>query len=106
MLALSVPAHLSRLSDSATRPCYAGPHSPCSPPFAPPAQWQLAPPRIAPQRIAPPCSSASQLLWRSPTSRARASSATAPRLPDADQVGTWPVVRHESSQVPTRSLCT
>jgi hypothetical protein len=28
---------------------------------------------------------ASQLLWRSPTSRARASSATAPRLPDADR---------------------
>src|SRR5580692_2078014 len=28
---------------------------------------------------------ASQLLWRGPTSRARASSATAPRLPDADR---------------------
>src|SRR6266536_2835543 len=37
--------------------------------------------------------------------RARASSATTPRLPDADQVGILPVVRHESSQVPTRSLC-
>src|SRR5262245_32988888 len=33
----------------------------------------------------PPCSSASQLLWRGLTSRARASSATAPRLPDADR---------------------
>ena len=48
---------------------------PWSPPFAPPA----------PQRIAPLCSPASQLLWWSPTSHARASSATAPRLPDADQ---------------------
>ena len=38
------------------------------------------------RRIAPPlCSPASQLLWRSPTSRVRASSATAPRLPDADR---------------------
>src|SRR5215211_931504 len=48
---------------------------PFGPPFAPPA----------PQQIAPLCSSASQLLWRGPTSRARASSATAPRLPDADR---------------------
>src|SRR5258707_12547582 len=106
MLAVCAPAPVTRLRGSASGACFAGPHSPWSPPFAPPAPWQLAPPRIAPQRIAPPCSSASQLLWRSPTSRARASSATAPRLPDADQVGTWPVVRHESSQVPTRSLCT
>src|SRR5208282_1428953 len=42
----------------------------------------LAPP--TPQRIAPPCSSASRLLRRSQTSRVRASSATTPRLPDAD----------------------
>ena len=35
--------------------CFAGSHSPRPPPLAPPA----------PQRIAPPCSSASQLLWRS-----------------------------------------
>src|SRR6185312_280282 len=33
----------------------------------------------------PLCSSASQLLWQSLTSRDRASSATAPRLPDADR---------------------
>jgi hypothetical protein len=60
------------------------PHSPWSPPFAPLAPLQLPPPRIAPQG-APLCSPASQLLWRSPTSHARASSATAPRLPNADQ---------------------
>ena len=37
------------------------------------------------RRGLPLCSPASQLLWRGPTSRARASSATAPRLPDADR---------------------
>jgi hypothetical protein len=41
-----------------------------------------APP--APQRIALPGSSASQHLLRGPTSRVRASSASAPHLPDAD----------------------
>ena len=45
------------------------------PPFAPPA----------PLRSGPLCSSASQLLWQSLTSRDRASPATAPRLPDADR---------------------
>src|SRR2546429_3466928 len=49
------------------------------------APLRLAPPQIAPQRLAPFCSPASQLLWQGPTSRARASSATAPRLPDADR---------------------
>ena len=43
--------------------CFDGAHSPWPRPFAPPT----------PQRIAPLCSSASQLLWRSPTSHARAS---------------------------------
>ena len=75
MLAVCAPAPVTRLPGSASGACFAGPHSPWSPPFAP----------LAPQRIAPRCSPASQLLWRSPTSRARASSATAPRLPDADQ---------------------
>src|SRR5262245_57398022 len=96
MLAVCKPAPVPRLPGTAPGACCAGPHSPRSPPLAPPA----------PQRIAPPCSSASQLLWRSATSHVRTSSATTPRLPDADQVGTWPVVRHEISQVPTRSLCT
>src|SRR5262245_29754586 len=45
------------------------------PPFAPPT----------PLRSRLLCSSASQLLWQSLTSRDRASSATAPRLPDADR---------------------
>ena len=38
----------------------------------------------APRRITPLCSSASLLLRRSQTSRVRASSASTPRLPDAD----------------------
>ena len=50
-------------------------YSPRSPPLAPPA----------PQSMARPCSPASQLLRQGPTSRARASSATAPHLPDADR---------------------
>jgi hypothetical protein len=55
--------------------CFAVPHSPWSPPFAPPA----------PRPVARLCSSVSQLLWRSLTSRVRLSSVMAPRLPDADQ---------------------
>src|SRR5262245_44051249 len=102
--AVCVPASVTRLPGTASGTCCAGPHSPWSPPFAPLPPPQLPPPRIAPQG-APLCSPASQLLWRSPTSHARASSAAAPHLPDADQVGTWPVVRRGISQVPTRSVC-
>jgi hypothetical protein len=69
------PASVTRLCGAESGACAAGPHSPWSPPFAPPT----------PQQLALLCSSASQLLWRSATSRARASSATAPRLPDADR---------------------
>jgi hypothetical protein len=68
-------ASLTRLCGAESGACVAGPHSPWSPPFAPPT----------PQRIAPLCSSASQPQWQSATSRARASSATAPHLPDADR---------------------
>src|SRR6516164_11373130 len=83
-LAVCAPAAVTRLPGSASGTCFAGSHSPWSPPFAPLAPPQLPPPQIAPQG-APLCSPASQLLWRSPTSHARASSATAPHLPDADQ---------------------
>jgi hypothetical protein len=62
--AVCEPASLTRLCGAESGACFAGPHSPWSPPLAPPAP---------------------QLLWRSPTSRARASSATAPHLPDADR---------------------
>src|SRR5437660_3707089 len=72
-VAVSEPTPVSRLSGSESSACLIGPHSPWSPPFAPPT----------PRRIAPLCSSASQLLWQSQTSRVRSSSAMAPRLPDA-----------------------
>ena len=64
MLAACAPAPVTRLPGSESGACFAGSHFPWSPPLAPPT----------PQRIAPPCSPASQLLWRSPTSRTRASS--------------------------------
>src|SRR5439155_22536209 len=70
--------------------CFADPYSPWPPPFAPPT----------PQRIAPLCSSASQLIWRSLTSRTRTSSATAPRLPDANQGSLLPLVRRGISRFP------
>src|SRR3954454_2949907 len=69
------PAPVTRLPGSVPGTCFAGSRSSQSPPFAPPA-----PPPVA--RL---CSLASLLLWRSQTSRVRASSASAPRLPDADQ---------------------
>src|SRR6201981_4238353 len=84
MLAVCAPAPVTRLPSSASGACFAGLHSPWSPPFAPLAPPQLPPPQTAPQG-APLCSPASQLLWRSPTSHARASSATAPRPPHADR---------------------
>ena len=70
--------------------CFADPYSPWPPPFAPPT----------PERIAPLCSSASQLIWRSLTSRTRTSSATAPRLPDANQGSLSPLVRRGISRFP------
>src|SRR6266436_2170992 len=104
--AVCEPASLTRLCGAESGACVAGPHSPWSPPFAPPAPQRLAPPRIAPQRFAQLCSSASQLLWRSATSRVRASSAKAPHLPDADRPSHSTLTAgHEISQLPTRSFC-
>src|SRR6266566_3060829 len=74
-LAVCAPAPVTHLPGSESGACFAGSHSPWPLPFAPPA----------PRRSRPLCSSASQLLWQSLTSRDRASSATAPRLPDADR---------------------
>src|SRR5215475_6389010 len=74
-LTVCAPASVTRLSGSVPAPCFAGSHSPRPPPFAPPA----------PLRPSSLCSSASPLLWQSLTSRDRTSSATAPRLPDADR---------------------
>src|SRR5713226_9367288 len=73
--AVRAPALVPRAPVPVSGACFAGSHSPWPPPFAPPT----------PLRSGPLCSSASQLLWQSLTSRDRASSATAPRLPDADR---------------------
>jgi len=48
------------------------------------------------------CSGRSLVLRTRPTSHDRASSATAPCLPDADQTACWPVVSHEISRFPHR----
>ena len=48
--------------------------------------------------LSSPGASASQLLWRGPTSRVRASSASAPHLPDADRPA------HATSDGQTRDL--
>src|SRR5271157_2984989 len=68
------PTPVTRLPGPVPGTCFAGPLSPWPPSLAPPA----------PRRITPLCSSASLLLRRSQTSRVRASSASTPRLPDAD----------------------
>jgi hypothetical protein len=90
------PTPVSRLPGSESGACVVDPHSPWSLPFAPPT----------PQRITPLCSPASQLLWQGQTSRARASSASVPHLPDAGRDGSAVPVRHETSQLPMRSLRT
>src|SRR2546427_9744886 len=74
-LAVRAPALVTRAPGAVSGACFAGSRSPWPPPFAPPA----------PLRSGPLCSSASQLLWQSLTSRDRASPAMAPRLPDADR---------------------
>src|SRR5215472_14180222 len=93
-LAVCGPAPVTRFPGPGPGTCFADPYSPWPPPFAPPT----------PQRIAPPCSSASQLIWRSLTSRTRTSSATAPRLPDANQDSLLPLVRRGISRFPRNEL--
>ena len=85
----------SRFGVRSAPPCSA---FPSVPPLAPPP----------PPRIAPLCSAASRLLWRSVTPRLRSSPATAPRLPDADRRGgeaARPDTRSPGS-LNTESLCT
>src|SRR4051812_43671307 len=84
------PAPLTRLPGPEPGACGPGPRSPRPPPFAPPT----------PRTVARRCSPASPLLWRGLTSPVRASSATAPRLPDADQTARGPVVGREISRFP------
>src|SRR4051795_3587273 len=84
------PAPVTRLPGPEPGACGPGPRSPRPPPFAPPT----------PRTVARRCSPASPLLGRGLTSPVRASSATAPRLPDADQTARGPVVGREISRFP------
>ena len=79
------PASVTRFPGSVSGACGAGSRSPRPPPFAP--SLPLPVPRF--------CSATSSLLWRGLTSHARASSASAPRLPDAGQrlFSLWSSVR-------------
>jgi len=81
---------VTRLPGPEPGACGPDPRSPRPPPFAPPT----------PRTVARRCSPASPLLWRGLTSPVRASSATAPRLPDADQTARGPVVGREISRFP------
>src|SRR5690348_3148049 len=89
-LSVRVPAPVTRFPGAAPGACFAGPRFPRPPLFAPPT----------PPPVARPCSSASSLLLRGLTSRARASSATALRLPDADRSGHVPSDGPEISRFP------
>ena len=82
------PASVTRFPGTVSGTCGIGSRSPWPPPFAPPP----------PLPVARPCSAASLLLWRSLTSHARASSASVPHLPDADQAaqGLWSATRYPS----------
>jgi len=89
-LAVRAPAPVTRFPGPAPGACFAGPRSPRFPPFAPPA----------PPPVARHCSQVSSLLWQDQTSRGRASSASAPRLPDAGQSRHAALVNHETSRFP------
>jgi hypothetical protein len=69
------PAPVTRFSGSVPGACFAGPRSPPVPALRSTCSAAVA-------RL---CSLASSLLWQSPTSRVRTSSASTPRLPDAGQ---------------------
>src|SRR5262249_54233802 len=94
LLVVCDPAPGTRFPGSEPGACFAVPHSPRSPPFAPPA----------PLLVAQLCSSVSQLLWQSLTSHVRSSSAMAPRLPDADQIASWRLAGRGISRFPCNEL--
>jgi len=94
LLVVCDPAPGTRFPGSEPGACFAVPHSPRSPPFAPPA----------PLPVAQLCSSVSQLLWQSLTSHVRSSSAMAPRLPDADQIASLRLAGRGISRFPCNKL--
>src|SRR5260221_689863 len=82
----------TRFPGSVSGTCVALPCSPWSSSLAPPA----------PPPVAQVCSPASWLLRRGLTSLARASSASTPRLPDADRSQTAQAVKQEISRFPSK----
>src|SRR5262249_14778066 len=91
-LAVRAPAPVTRYPGPAPGACFAGPRSPRFPPFAP-----LAPPPLARH-----CSQAFSLLWQDQTSRGRALSASAPRLPDTDPSRHAALVSPSTSPFPNK----
>src|SRR5271166_6326407 len=96
-VAVCVPAPVTREPGAESSACFASPHSPWSTPFAPPTPLRLTPPRTAPQWGATLFAGFTATM-AGPTSRVRASSATAPHLPDADRPA------HATSDGQTRDL--
>src|SRR5260370_26454054 len=60
--AVCEPASVTRLCGAESGACAACPHSPWSPPFAPPTPPRLDPTRVAPHQFSPPYSSPYLLL--------------------------------------------
>ena len=85
---------MTRIASTAPGACFDGSPSPRPPPLAPPT----------PRPFARLRSSASQMLWRSLTSPARSSSATAPRLPDAIRRRIRAPDGQETSRFPRKEL--
>src|SRR5262249_14697634 len=94
LLVVCDPALGTRFPGSEPGACFAVPHSPRSPPFAPPT----------PLPVVQLCSSVSQLLWRSLTSHVGSSSAMAPRLPDADPIASLRLAGRVPSRFPCNEL--
>jgi hypothetical protein len=90
------PTPVTHFPISAPGACFVGPHSPRSPPLAPPA----------PPRTFPHCSSASQLLWRSVTSHVRAHRLRFLSFPTRTSAASrlWSATGSPGSR--TRSVCT
>jgi hypothetical protein len=86
-------APVSRKSGPVPGTCFACPHSSWSPPLAPPA----------PQRSHPPCSSASQLLWRCRTLTAVCHRLRLLAFPmQTSAVPTVPLASRETSRFPRK----
>src|ERR1700760_262833 len=91
-LVVRAPAPGTRFPGPAPGACFAGSRSPRPRPLAP----------LTPLSVVWRCSSASLLLLPGLTSRVRASAASAPRLPAADQHRSASLAGHETSRFPCK----